>query len=163
MKKHVLLYIIVAIIGLFLGLGIYQSQSYDFYDSERQGYRWSELNQQILVVNYFAEWCAPCLKEIPELNALQQWITSEPAITFIAVSYDPLSTAEVNQLREKYAMNFPVLVDVDENFPVTLPQYLPATFIVYDQQVSKPLLGEQTFASLKTAIEQVKQQVNLNH
>ena len=161
MKKHVLLYILVGIVSLGLGFGIYQSQTYDFYDSSGQGYRWSELNQKVLIVNYFAEWCAPCLKEIPELNELHQWVNTQSDLAFIAVSYDPLDVDAVERLRQKYDIQFPVLADVGKNFPVTPPQFLPATFIVYKQDVSNPLLGEQTFKSLQTAIQAVQNQVSL--
>lgn len=162
MKKHVLLYILVSILSLGLGFGIYQSQAYDFYDSTGQGYRWSELNQKVLIVNYFAEWCAPCLKEIPELNELHQWVNTQPDLAFIAVSYDPLDVDAVESLREKYDIQFPVLADVGKKFPVTPPQYLPATFIVYNQDISNPLLGEQTFSSLQAAIQVVQKQVSLS-
>jgi thiol-disulfide isomerase/thioredoxin len=162
MKKHVLLFPLIGILSLVLGFGIYQAQTYDFYDSKGQGYRWSELNQKVLIVNYFAEWCTPCLKEIPELNQLNQWVTKQSDIVFIAVSYDPLDVDEVELLREKYDIQFPVLANVGENFPVTAPQYLPATYIVYNRNVSNPLLGEQTFNSLLDAVQAVQKEISLS-
>lgn len=156
MKKHVLLYILLGILSLSLGLVIYQSQNNDFYDSTGQGYRWSELNHKIFIVNYFAEWCAPCLKEIPELNEFYSWAQKQPHVVFVAVSYDPLDVAAVNQLRVKYDIQFPVLAEVGEHFPITPPAYLPATFIAYEEKVFPPLLGEQTFDSLQAAVKEVE-------
>ena len=32
----------------------------------------ANLNGNWVVINYWADWCAPCIKEIPELNALNE-------------------------------------------------------------------------------------------
>ncbi|MFL2742815.1 MAG: TlpA family protein disulfide reductase, partial [Gammaproteobacteria bacterium] len=31
-----------------------------------------DLKGQWIVINYWADWCPPCIKEIPELNALNE-------------------------------------------------------------------------------------------
>lgn len=43
-----------------------------FFDPANQLYRLSDFNGQVLVVNLWATWCAACLQEMPELQALQQ-------------------------------------------------------------------------------------------
>lgn len=42
---------------------------------------------RVLVVNFWATWCSPCLKEIPELRELRA-IYPESALALIAVSLD---------------------------------------------------------------------------
>ncbi|HWK75311.1 MAG TPA: TlpA disulfide reductase family protein [Povalibacter sp.] len=39
------------------------------FDLEEQPHQLAEWNGQPVLVNYWATWCAPCLKEIPELEA----------------------------------------------------------------------------------------------
>ena len=43
------------------------------------------------LVNYFAEWCKPCLEEIPELNALAE----NESVRVFGVSYDKLSETDI--------------------------------------------------------------------
>src|SRR5690606_11211450 len=45
------------------------------------------LQGQWLVINYWAEWCAPCRKEIPELNALPEHIDG---VRVLGVNFDGL-------------------------------------------------------------------------
>ncbi len=155
MNKSNLIIFVVALLAMFSGVLVYQHQQADFYDIDEKAYRWSQLNQETVIVNYFAEWCAPCIKEIPELNALDEWVQQQPNMTFIAVSYDPLSAAELDEVRRKYNMQFALIADVEQNFPIAKPNYLPATFMVKNGTVHGPLLGEQTFDTLKSAIGQV--------
>lgn len=155
MNKSNLIIFVVALVAMLSGIWVYQQQRGDFYDLDETAYRWSQLNQETLIVNYFAEWCAPCIKEIPELNALHDWIQQQPKITFIAVSYDALSSAELDELRRKYDMQFALVAEPGEHFPIAKPNFLPSTFIVNKGVLHGPLLGEQTFQTLKNAIEEV--------
>ena len=59
---------------------MYLSQRYDFSSVQGDTYQWHALKHKTVVVNYFAEWCAPCLKEVPELNAFKQWVNTHPNI-----------------------------------------------------------------------------------
>ena len=45
-----------------------------------------ELEGQWLLINYWAEWCGPCRKEIPELNRLAQH--PQAAVQVLGVNYD---------------------------------------------------------------------------
>lgn len=45
----------------------------------------SHYRGQVVVLNFWASWCAPCLEELPTLEALQQQL---PRVQIIAVSTD---------------------------------------------------------------------------
>ena len=153
------LFAIVAVIALLGGVYSQQSSQYDFETLNGEKFSWQALQGQYVVVNYFAEWCAPCLKEVPELNRFDQYAQQEADIALFAVSYDPLTPEQLTAVKTQYDMRFALLnPGKTQHMPMTKPQYLPATYIIKpDGSVTKPLLGEQTADSLKRAIQQLQQ------
>lgn len=155
-KWFIVFFSVIALVG---GVGFYQSQQYDFQTISGESYKWQSLEGQWVVVNYFAEWCVPCLKEVPELNDFYAQAKKSTEIKLFAVSYDPLSKNQLLEIKKKHDMQFPLLnPEKTEFIPIQTPKYLPATFIIAPNgDVSKPLLGEQTAASLYQAVNQLKQ------
>jgi len=96
------LVIAVAILSAIVGLILYQINQSDFTTLDGKKHRHSDYDGQYVLVNYFAEWCAPCLKEVPELSKLNQ-IKPDNVVLF-AVSYDNLSDDKLNELQQKYQM-----------------------------------------------------------
>jgi thiol-disulfide isomerase/thioredoxin len=62
---------------------------------------------KVLVVNFWATWCPPCLKEIPEFIRLQQRYGPK-GVQFVGIAID--NTAQVMGFMAKYGMNYPVLM-----------------------------------------------------
>ena len=83
-----------------------------------------------IVLNYWAEWCAPCRLEIPELNVLhREGLTTGPVV--LGVNYDGITGKELTQLSEKMNIEFPVLaVDPIGRWDYQPPTVLPATVII---------------------------------
>ncbi|MGM0481876.1 MAG: TlpA family protein disulfide reductase [Pseudomonadota bacterium] len=110
--------------------------------------------QNTTVINYFAEWCAPCLRELPELNEFyHQQVADNPQLQLIGVSFDPMSNQQIRALVGKHGIEFPLaLAQPVPNFPFARPNMLPATYVVHpDGSVTGPLMGEQTVESLRQA------------
>lgn len=124
----------------------------DFHTNQGQQLRWSELEGEYVIVNYFAEWCAPCLRELPELNEFYHEHGDKAQL--FGVSFDGLNNEQLAALQEEYAIEFPLILNEPlAQLPFPTPQMLPATYVVTpDGQVKGPLLGEQTEASLLQAI-----------
>jgi thiol-disulfide isomerase/thioredoxin len=125
----------------------------DVVTDHDNAFRWSSLNGKTVVVNYFAAWCAPCLRELPELNAFH----SEKAddIALIGVSFDPMSNEQLAELKQRHGIEFQLaLTDPAPQFPFPRPQMLPATYIITpDGEVEGPLMGEQDRESLEAAVQ----------
>lgn len=147
---------LVGILAAGLGLWFSLSLRFDFETLEGQRYRWGELQQQYVIVNYFAEWCAPCLQEIPELNKFQAFAKENPKVSLFAINYDNLSSKQLLTLQQKYAIGFPMITGQVNNAPFTIPKSLPATFIIGpDGKLIKQLNGEQSNAQLQNIIVQL--------
>ena len=67
----------------------------------------SEWQGKILVINFWATWCPPCLKEIPEFMALQEQY-SDKGLQFIGIAIDDQDSVQEYLLSTK--INYPILI-----------------------------------------------------
>lgn len=58
-----------------------------------------------LVVNFWATWCAPCIKEMPDLDELSRKYTD---MTFVGVAIDTLPNVE--RFLKKVQVSYPLLI-----------------------------------------------------
>ncbi len=125
----------------------------DFSTDTDGSYSWQQLEGGYVVVNYFAEWCAPCLRELPELNEFYELYGDQ--VKLLGVSFDGLNNEELAALRAEYSIQFPLIQNEPlPMLPFAQPNALPATYIVTPSgEIKGPLLGEQTLATLAKATE----------
>src|SRR5215470_12666932 len=85
---------------------------------------------KIVVINFWATWCAPCLAEVPEFVRLQRSYRNR-GLQVIGVTYPPVSEARVRRLAVKSRINYPLLFGnrrIAKLYGVT--NVLPVTIIV---------------------------------
>ena len=113
-----------------------------------------QLEGQWLVINYWAEWCAPCRTEIPELNALAAQL-KERQVRVLGVNFDGLQGAELGKAVQALGIEFTVLEeDPAARYQLPRSEVLPVTYIVDDQgKLRERLLGEQTAAGLMARLK----------
>ncbi len=112
-----------------------------------------QLNEQWLIINYWAEWCRPCRTEIPELNRLSEQLKGQSA-QVLGVNFDALQGDELKRVADGFSIAFPVLAQ-DPARRLGLPQndVLPVTYIVgADGKLRERLVGEQTAAGLQARL-----------
>ncbi|WP_232801212.1 TlpA disulfide reductase family protein [Motilimonas sp. E26] len=101
---------------------------------------------QWLLVNYYADWCKPCIKELP---ALDKFGLASEQRQVIAVSYDNLPLAELQTSWQQRNVSFLFArVEVDD-FTLPRPKVLPTTYVLNPQgELVQTLVGEQDLSSL---------------
>lgn len=67
---------------------------------------------KVLLLNFWATWCANCLKEMPALQQLYQTYSAE-GLAVVGVSVDHGAPGEVKEFAEKLKISFPILHDRD--------------------------------------------------
>ncbi|NLD00010.1 MAG: TlpA family protein disulfide reductase [Gammaproteobacteria bacterium] len=115
----------------------------------------SALNEQWLVINYWAVWCAPCRKEIPELNALHHDLADQGVRVF-GVNFDQLQGEDLLADSEELGIEFPVLShDPAERFNLSTARGLPATYIINAKgEFVRLLQGEQTAQTVLAVLQE---------
>lgn len=89
----------------------------------------SDYRGEWVVVNYWATWCAPCRKEMPELSELHE---ARSDVTVLGLAYEETEDAEFEEFLTKYHASYPILkVDVyAPPAPFGAPRVLPTTIIL---------------------------------
>ncbi len=107
-----------------------------------------------VLINYWASWCKPCYKEIPELNAFSQRYSDNAVV--LGVSYDRVPLPNLVKLAKKLGVKFPTLAsDPAKQLGIDNVPGLPATYVIGPNgKLRQRLLGIQTEATLAAAIGQ---------
>ncbi len=107
----------------------------------------NDLKGQWVVVNYWAEWCKPCIKEIPELNALN---SQHGDITVVGVNFDGVVGEALAEQEDRLGVGFQTLsYDPSTELGIERPKALPTTVILKPSgERLDVLIGPQTEASL---------------
>jgi len=102
-----------------------------------------------VLINYWAEWCKPCLEEIPELNAFAEAYGEQ--VSVLGVNYDGVEGEALARVIVRFGIDFPVLSqDPASIYKFNRPEVLPVTFVINPEGVvQQRLVGPQTLADLK--------------
>jgi len=101
-----------------------------------------------LILNYWAEWCAPCIKEIPELNELNTAYSDD--LDVVAVNFDHIKGQTLIDLAARMKIDFDVLEQDPANIlRLSRPASLPTTYLFgRDGKLYAKLVGPQTIESI---------------
>jgi cytochrome c biogenesis protein CcmG/thiol:disulfide interchange protein DsbE len=84
---------------------------------------------KVLVLNFWASWCAPCVQEMPSLNQLQKMFASQ-GVVVLGINVDRKEDAYRNMLN-RFQVTFQTVRDPEENINYRYGTYkIPESYII---------------------------------
>ena len=128
----------------------YPTLSIDTVDGKR--FDLAQHKGKWVVVNFWATWCSPCLKEMPALSALD---TMREHIDVVGLAYEDTTLDAMRAFLVKHPVSYPIaLVDVyspPKDFET--PAGLPTTWLIApDGKVAKRFIGPVEAHDIEAAI-----------
>ncbi len=110
---------------------------------------WDSYRGKWVFINYWAEWCLPCRKEMPELNEFARQYAAEAVV--LGVNFDNPESAELARQIAALEVEFPVLSeDPAPMLAYQRPSVLPTTLVYNPRgELQSTLVGPQTLESLR--------------
>lgn len=113
-------------------------------------------DSRLIMINYWATWCLPCLEEMPELAEFRN--EHLDIVEVYAVNYDNPDAEELRGQIEEIGVEIPALVeDPSVEFGYARPDVLPGTVVMDRGEVKEMLYGPQTKETLEAVLEKWRQ------
>jgi peroxiredoxin len=104
------------------------AQSFTAKTIDGKSIQLSSYRGKVILINYWATWCPPCVAEIPDLVKLQKKYGSN--IQIIGISLDD-NVAPVTQFMAKKKLNYPVIMADDSLKALYTPiAAIPTTVVI---------------------------------
>jgi thiol-disulfide isomerase/thioredoxin len=108
-----------------------QSYEWSLKSLSGENFHFSELNNKIIIVNFWATWCPPCIAEMPSFQSLYDHYKKDDEVFFLFVTTDDRSKVEAFMQKQGY--DLPVYYPLSQ-VPIELSSNsIPATFIIDKQ------------------------------
>ena len=113
-----------------------------------EGSRSLQLNRyrgKVVVLNFWASWCAPCIEEIPSLNQLQQEM---PQLVVVGVDVDE-DPAAYHQFLAEHRVDFTTIRDAERRVNVLYGTLrFPESYVIdRDGRIRRKFISAQDWTS----------------
>jgi thiol-disulfide isomerase/thioredoxin len=129
-----------------------------FPDTQGRHQALSQWRGQVIVLNFWASWCAPCREEMPDFVALRTQYQSR-GVEFVGVAID--NSANVAQFLQQMAINYPILIGEGAAHSLARQLGNPSGALPYtivldrDGKVVLSHLGRLPRATLETTLRKI--------
>ena len=115
---------------------------FDLKDLNGKSVKLSEIKEEVIVLDFWATWCGPCVKGLPQIQAVAKWAAdNKKSVAFYAINGGE-SPEKVQAFVKKMNLTLPVLMDPDMAAKeVYLADAIPQTVIITKGKVHNIIVG----------------------
>ncbi|MFY0677031.1 MAG: TlpA family protein disulfide reductase [Neptuniibacter sp.] len=136
-------------------------QSLSLVDVEEQPVALESFKGKVILLNFWATWCPPCIKEMPSMERLRNQLSGKPfEVVAINVGESP-TTVSSFMLELDTELTFPILLDQDaKSFGQLGLRGLPMTLILdHEGNIIEKVLGGRDWDD-KKSVDLIMQEVD---
>lgn len=108
----------------------------------------------LVIVNFWAEWCGPCVGELPELERIHQ---EYPNVLILGVLSGTDSVRNAKDTLKSAGVTYPTLEASGKLAALSRrSQYIPATYFFDNEghEIGSPIIGSQDYEGWKATVEE---------
>ena len=68
---------------------------------------------KVIIVNFWATWCTPCLKEIPAF--VEFYNEKSDYVEILGLDFEPVNLPVINAFIDRFSVNYPIVLYTDTN------------------------------------------------
>ena len=89
------------------------SLTFELTDTAGNVYTQENTRGKYLVVNFWATWCTPCLKEIPVFVEFYNQHLDQ--VEILGLDYEPINLSAIDEFIERFSINYPIILFDEKN------------------------------------------------
>lgn len=123
----------------------------------------SKVKKPIIILNFWASWCTPCIAEFKSLNKLIKTI-GEKNILVLGINNDDENAAKkIKKIEKKYKLKFESVMDEEVSFADKFMVSKVPTTIIYINKKLYKLIPEKFDFSNSKFIKELKEKLKSRH
>src|SRR5262245_19745693 len=139
-RAAITLTLLVALSSIVVGQGEKPAPKLELKDVEGRAQRLSDYKGKVMLLNFWATWCAPCRAEMPDLVKWQREYKNK-GLQVIGVTYPPVELAEARKFIKSIKVNYPVaLGDEQTKAMFDEGEILPITVVIDKKGVIREVI-----------------------